>query len=36
MLRPQDTAFRETKNLDGLWNFRVDHLSLIHIDAADE
>lgn len=25
MLRPQDTAFRETKNLDGLWNFRVDH-----------
>src|SRR5450830_420607 len=25
MLRPQDTAFRETKNLDGLWDFRLDH-----------
>lgn len=24
MLRPQDTATRETKNLDGLWEFRID------------
>lgn len=24
MLRPQDTATRETKNLDGLWDFRLD------------
>jgi len=24
MLRPQDTATRERKPLDGLWRFRVD------------
>jgi len=24
MLRPQDTATRERKALDGLWKFRVD------------
>ncbi|MEI2776247.1 MAG: beta-glucuronidase [Tetrasphaera sp.] len=24
MLRPQDSATRETKNLDGLWEFRLD------------
>ncbi|MDN5570078.1 MAG: beta-glucuronidase [Propionibacteriaceae bacterium] len=24
MLRPQDTATRERKNLDGLWDFRID------------
>lgn len=25
MLRPQDSATRETKNLDGLWDFKIDH-----------
>ncbi len=25
MLRPQDNAVRETKRLDGLWDFAVDH-----------
>ncbi|MEV6494067.1 sugar-binding domain-containing protein, partial [Actinoplanes sp. NPDC051633] len=25
MLRPQDTATREKKRLDGLWSFRLDH-----------
>ena len=24
MLRPQDTATRETKRLDGIWSFRLD------------
>ena len=24
MLRPQDTATRERKNLDGIWSFRLD------------
>ena len=25
MLRPYDTATRERKNLDGVWDFRIDH-----------
>jgi beta-glucuronidase len=28
MLRPQDTAHRETKRLDGLWSFRLDDESV--------
>ena len=33
MLRPQDTATRDTKCLSGMWDFAFDaeDLSLIHI-----
>lgn len=32
MLRPQDTATRERKNLDGVWDFRLDTDSVGHHD----
>lgn len=33
MLRPQDTATRETKNLDGLWEFRIDRDGIGRTDS---
>ena len=32
MLRPQDNATRETKNLDGLWSFVLDPAGVGRVD----